>query len=71
MSPTEIIGLITSILGLMVAAEIRVRRLVKIYLQELRPNGGTTIKDKIDKLSDRQDNIDTKIDNLINTLLSK
>ena len=71
MSPTEIIGLITCILGLITAAELRVRRLVKVYLQELRPNGGTTIKDKIDKLSDRQDNIETKIDNLINSLLSK
>lgn len=65
------IQLIIGLLGLITAAELRVRRLVKVYLQELRPNSGSSIKDKVDKLSDRQDNIDSKIDNLINTLLAK
>ena len=58
------------ILGLITGAEIRVRRLVKVYLKELIPNSGSSMKDKIDKLSDRQDNIDNKLDTLINTLLS-
>jgi hypothetical protein len=60
-----------TILGLIGMAELRVRRLVKIYLQELRPNSGSSMKDKIDKLSERQDHIDNKLDTLINTLLSK
>jgi len=59
------------ILGLITGAEIRVRRLVKIYLKELIPNSGTSMKDKIDKLSERQDHIDGKLDTLINTLLAK
>lgn len=59
------------ILGLITGAEIRVRRLVKIYLKELIPNSGSSMKDKIDKLSERQDHIDQKLDTLINTLLSK
>jgi len=59
------------ILGLITAAEIRVRRLVKIYLKELIPNSGSSMKDKIDKLSERQDHIDQKLDTLITTLLSK
>lgn len=65
------IQLIIGLLGLITAAELRVRRLVKVYLQELRPNSGSSIKDKVDKLSDRQDHIDGKIDNLITTLLAK
>lgn len=59
------------ILGLITGAEIRVRRLVKIYLKELIPNSGSSMKDKIDKLSERQDHIDGKLDTLINTLLAK
>lgn len=59
------------ILGLLTGAEIRVRRLVKVYLKELIPNSGSSMKDKIDKLAERQDHIDQKIDTLINTLLSK
>jgi hypothetical protein len=59
------------ILGLLTGAEIRVRRLVKVYLKELIPNSGTSMKDKIDKLSERQNHIDGKIDTLITTLLSK
>jgi hypothetical protein len=59
------------ILGLLTGAEIRVRRLVKVYLKELIPNSGTSMKDKIDKLSERQNHIDGKLDTLITTLLSK
>jgi hypothetical protein len=65
------IQLIIGLLALITAAELRVRRLVKVYLQELRPNSGSSIKDKVDKLSDRQDHIDGKIDSLITTLLSR
>ena len=65
------IQLIIGLLGLITAAELRVRRLVKVYLQELRPNSGSSMKDKVDKLSDRQDHIDNKIDSLITTLLAK
>lgn len=66
-----VLELSVTILGLIGLAELRVRRLVKIYLQELRPNSGSSMKDKIDKLSERQDHIDNKLDTLINTLLSK
>lgn len=65
------IQLIIGLLALITAAELRVRRLVKVYLQELRPNSGSSMKDKVDKLSDRQGHIENKIDNLITTLLSK
>jgi len=67
----DTLNLILVLLGLIAAAELRVRRLVKIYLKELIPNAGSSMKDKIDKLSERQDKIDEKLDTLINTLLSK
>lgn len=68
MNEIEMIAAILALIGL---AELRVRRLVKVYLQELRPNSGSSMKDKIDKLSERQDGIENKLDSLINTLLAK
>jgi hypothetical protein len=32
---------------------IVVRHLVKYYLSELRPNGGSSLKDKVNKLDDK------------------
>ena len=71
MNASEVLALVSTILVLITAAELRVRRLVKVYLQELKPNSGSSMKDKVDKLSDRQDHIDNKIDSLITTLLAK
>ena len=54
MTSIEIIGLITSVLVLIGGLEIRVQRLVKQYLKELIPNGGSSIKDQINRLEERQ-----------------
>jgi len=48
------IGYILSILALIGGLELRVQRLVKQYLKELVPNGGSSIKDQINKLEQRQ-----------------
>jgi hypothetical protein len=41
---------VTSIVG---AVAIGVRHLVKYYLSELRPNGGSSVKDKINLLEEK------------------
>ena len=68
MTPIEIVAATLGLLGLV---EIRIKRLVKVYLKELIPNGGSSMKDQINKLSERQEKIDDKIDDLKNTLISK
>ena len=68
MSTIEIIAATLGLLGLV---ELRIKRLVKVYLKELIPNGGSSMKDQINKLSERQEKIDDKIDDLKNTLISK
>ena len=67
MSPLEIVSATLVLLGLV---ELRIKRLVKVYLKELIPNGGSSMKDQINKLSERQEKIDNKIDTLTNTLIS-
>jgi hypothetical protein len=57
MTAIEIIGLITAILALIGGLEMRVRSLVKTYLNELKPNGGSSMKDQINRLETRVDTI--------------
>jgi hypothetical protein len=57
MTAVEIIGLILAILTLIGGLEMRVRSLVKTYLNELKPNGGSSMKDQINRLEARVDTI--------------
>ena len=54
MTTVEILTLITAILALIGGLELRIQRLVKQYLKELIPNGGSSMKDQINRLEQRQ-----------------
>ena len=53
MTPTEWAGLAIARLTLITGFAGVVRWLVKHYLYELRPNGGSSLKDKIDLLEEK------------------
>jgi hypothetical protein len=53
MTPTEWAGLAVAILTLVAGFAGAVRWLVKHYLYELRPNGGSSLKDKVDSLEQK------------------
>ena len=53
MTPTEWAGLAVAILTLVAGFSGAVRWLVKHYLYELRPNGGSSLKDKVDSLEQK------------------
>jgi hypothetical protein len=50
MSPADWAGLAVSILTLVTGFAMAVKWLVKHYLSELRPNGGSSMRDSIDRL---------------------
>ena len=50
MTPADWAGLAVAILTLVAGFAGAVRWLVKHYLYELRPNGGSSVKDKVDLL---------------------
>jgi hypothetical protein len=58
MSATEVVGLISTILALIVGLEFRIKALVKHYLIELKPNSGSSLKDQITR-------VETKLDQLL------
>ena len=53
MTPNEWAGLAVAGVSLIGTLAITVRHLVKHYLSELRPNGGSSLKDKVNQLDDK------------------
>lgn len=55
MTPTEWAGIAVAVTTLVTAFAGLVRWLVKHYLTELKPNGGSSIKDKVGLLEQKVD----------------
>jgi len=53
MTPTEWLGLAVAVMTVIAGFAGAVRWLVKHYLYELRPNGGSSLKDKVDLLEQK------------------
>jgi len=50
MTPNEWAGLAVAVTTLVGTLAVTVRHLVKYYLSELRPNGGSSLRDSVDRL---------------------
>jgi hypothetical protein len=77
MSLLDATALIVSICTIVAFATGSIKWLVKHYLAELRPNGGSSLKDQVNRLEVKiaevdQDNksMELKIDKMFETLLS-
>jgi hypothetical protein len=53
MTPNEWAGLAVAATTLVGTLAITVRHLVKHYLSELRPNGGSSVKDQVNRLEEK------------------
>ena len=57
MTPADWSGLAVSILTIVIAFTGAIRWLVKHYLNELKPNSGSSLKDSVSRLETRVDEI--------------
>lgn len=57
MTAVEVITLVVSILALIGGLELRVKSITKHYLSELKPNGGSSMKDQLNRLEQRVDDM--------------
>jgi hypothetical protein len=57
MTPTEWAGFGAGVIAVLSGVLIGLRFLVKGWLNELRPNGGSSIKDQITRLEQRVDDL--------------
>ncbi len=55
MTPADWAGLAVSITTLVTALAMGVKHLTKHYLSELKPNGGSSLKDKVNGLENKVD----------------
>lgn len=53
MTPTDWAGLAVAVTTLIGALATATRWMVKHYLTELKPNGGSSLKDKVNQLDDK------------------
>ena len=71
MSVEEWIGISVGVTTLVGAFAVSVRHLVKYYLAELKPNGGSSIKDKIKDIDQKVDKLENRIDEIYRLLVEK
>ncbi len=57
MSPTDWAMLVATILGIASTVLMGLRWLVRSFLFELKPNGGSSLKDSVNRLEQRVDEI--------------
>ena len=57
MTPNEWVGLSVGVCAVLTSLLVGLRWVIKSYLAELRPNGGSSIKDQINRLEKRVDDL--------------
>jgi hypothetical protein len=57
MTPNEWAGLAVAVTTLIGTLALTVRHLVKYYLSELKQNGGSSIKDQVNRLEEKVDTL--------------
>jgi len=71
MSTNDWAGLAVSVTTLIGALAIGVRHLVKHYLAELKPNSGSSIKDKVNDIDNKVNNLESRIDEIYLLLVKR
>jgi len=71
MSPSDWAAIAVSVTTLMGALAVGVRHLVKYYLSELKPNGGSSIKDKVSDIDKKVDKLEARIDEIYKLMVDK
>ena len=57
MTPNEWVGLAVGACAIASSILLALRWVIKSYLQELKPNGGSSVKDQITRLEQRVDDL--------------
>jgi len=61
MTPTEWAAVVTCCIGVVAAVYSAVKVMIKSVLQEFRPNGGSSLKDQVNRIEARLDVLFNKL----------
>lgn len=70
MTPGEWAGFGAGVIAVLSGGLVGLRFLVKGWLNELRPNSGSSIKDAVDRIDQRSSRLEQRVDDLF-VLISK
>lgn len=68
---TTVSGVIALLAALWAAHRYITRSLIKDYLSELKPNGGSSIKDKVNDIDKKVNKLESRIDQIYLLLIDK
>ena len=71
MSAESWVAVAVGIIKIITSVAMFIRWLVKHYLDELRPNSGSSMKDQITRLESKQGDLEKKMDSQYNKLETK
>ena len=71
MTANDWTGLVLAFSSIVGSLAIAVRFMVKHYLQELKPNGGSSMRDRVSEIEKKIDKIEGRVDEVISLLLKK
>lgn len=71
MNPNEIIGLTVGVFSVVAGFTGAIKWLVKHYLSELKPNGGGSMKDKVNNLDSKVDRLESRVDEIYTLLINR
>jgi len=57
MTPNEWVGIAVGVCAIATSLLVALRWVIKSYLQELKPNGGSSMKDQLNRLEARVDDL--------------
>jgi hypothetical protein len=70
MTANEWVGIAVGVCGVSTSLLLGLRWVIKSYLAELKPNGGSSIKDTVSRLELQNSRLEKRVDELF-TLISK
>jgi len=70
MTANEWVGIAVGVCGVSTSLLLALRWVIKSYLAELKPNGGSSIKDTVSRLELQNSRLEKRVDDLF-TLISK
>jgi hypothetical protein len=71
MTPTEWLGICVAVSTLVGSLAVAVRFLVKHYLSELKPNGGSSLRDEQNRQGDTIKRLEDRVDEIYRLLINR
>ena len=68
---TTVSGVLAVLAAFGVIARVLLKSMIKEYLSELKPNGGSSLKDKVNTINDRIERLENRVDSIYSILITK